>query len=132
MFDILFISTILFTVSSLLAIIIWQNHRANVREAQLQLDLDTLSAERDQLARDKDKVVEALKALFGHVEDGTLVRDVSKDGESGWHLKMTRFVKDLADARAVLDRNFYEYPYGHLPKGRQHDEKRADSNPEIN
>lgn len=35
----------------LVAIIVWRDHRANVREAQLQQDLDTLSDERDQLLR---------------------------------------------------------------------------------
>ncbi|KKM64584.1 hypothetical protein LCGC14_1499860 [marine sediment metagenome] len=51
MIDILTVSfvTVVFAVlfAVLLAIILWRDHRANVREAQLQQDLDTLSDERD-------------------------------------------------------------------------------------
>ena len=69
MIDILTISFVAVVFAIMLATILWRDHRANVREAQLQLDLDTLSAERDQLARDKNKCVEAVRGFIDVPDD---------------------------------------------------------------
>lgn len=39
-------------VSLNLALVVWLDHRANVRQAELQMDLNTLSEERDRLRRE--------------------------------------------------------------------------------
>lgn len=44
----------------------------------------------------------ALAALFGRVEDGTLVRDVSRDTEPGWSLRAATFVMELQRAHEAL------------------------------
>jgi hypothetical protein len=52
-------------------------------------------AERDQLR-------EALRRLFALVEDGTLVRDISKDSEPGFAIRQIPFVMALRNAQAAL------------------------------
>jgi hypothetical protein len=55
-----------------------------------------------QLLAEKDAEIERLKSIIRrilkHVQDGTLVRDISKDVEAGWVLPMMRLVVDLKDA----------------------------------
>ncbi len=47
-------------------------------------------------------LLEALKDLFGLIEDGSLVRDISKDHESGWALTQLSFVKKLKAADSAI------------------------------
>ena len=109
----------------LLAIITWLDHRANVEEAQMQLDLDTLSDERDQLARDNNKLKETLKAwsewhhVFTNADEHSTVPFPPVDETRG------------VLAAEIDNRNFYEYPNTDLPKGPQTDEERTDSDPET-
>jgi succinate dehydrogenase/fumarate reductase flavoprotein subunit len=47
---------------------------------------------------------EVLAALIKLIEDGTLVRDISRDAEDGWAFRQVPLVKAVSDARALLDR----------------------------
>jgi hypothetical protein len=59
-----------------------------------------------EMLEDKDAEIERLKAvirrILKHIEDGTLVRDISKDAEAGWMLPMMRLVVDLKDATEAV------------------------------
>jgi len=44
----------------------------------------------------------ALKAVLGFFDSGEFVRDISRDFEQGWHLKMIPVVKSLADAKDAI------------------------------
>lgn len=48
------------------------------------------------------ELYEACKALFGHIESGTLVRSIEKDGDSDWTVRMFNFARDLANTRTAL------------------------------
>lgn len=41
---------------------------------------------------------ESLKKIFGYMDSGVLIRDISKDHESDWPIKMLRFQIDLKEA----------------------------------
>jgi hypothetical protein len=45
---------------------------------------------------------ESLKAIIGHIENGFLVRDISKDHEPGWAVKQLPFLNDLGKAQKLL------------------------------
>jgi len=44
----------------------------------------------------------ALRKLFALVEDGTLVRDISRDDLRGWAMRQIPLVKTLAEVSVVL------------------------------
>lgn len=44
----------------------------------------------------------ALDKFFSWLDEGLLVRDITKDAQSDWALRMMHFVKDLGEARAAL------------------------------
>ena len=45
-----------------------------------------------------------LRELFGYIEDGTLVRDITGDGDSKWALKLMPFMATLSKVSAYLER----------------------------
>jgi hypothetical protein len=51
---------------------------------------------------------EALSKLISRMDDGTLVRDVSRDHEENWHLRMIELVKDLAFVKEALKGGSHE------------------------
>jgi hypothetical protein len=60
----------------------------------------------DALLDEKDDEIYRLKSIIRrilkHIENGTLVRDISKDAEVGWVLPMMRLVVDLKDATEAV------------------------------
>lgn len=44
----------------------------------------------------------ALKALMGDIDSGLLVRDISRDNDPGWTMRMFEFVRRLAAAQAAI------------------------------
>lgn len=48
------------------------------------------------------ELLESLQWLFGEIESGNLVRDISKDAESGFALRMMSFVTNLGKAQAAI------------------------------
>ena len=48
------------------------------------------------------ELLEALGKLMGYIDDGTLVRDISKDAHGDWAIRMMRFLADLTQARAAI------------------------------
>ena len=51
---------------------------------------------------ERDRLWNALQALFRLVEDGTLVRDICHDGEPGFALRQIPLVKTLAECQCAL------------------------------
>lgn len=74
-------------------------------KAAAQMDLEHIRLDTQQLV-EKDAEIERLRSILRrilkHIEDGTLVRDLSKDAEAGWMLPMMRLVVDLKDATEVV------------------------------
>lgn len=54
-----------------------------------------------QLAAAED-LAKALETMMGHIESGTLVRDITKDGQADWAINMMKFCTDLNKANAAL------------------------------
>jgi len=52
----------------------------------------------------RDELLHSLKTLFCWIEDGTLVRDISKDAEPKFALRMMTFVHELGMAKAAIDK----------------------------
>lgn len=50
-----------------------------------------------------DVATGALKGLWKHIESGMLCRDISKDHEANWSLKMIALTLDLKKAHSVLE-----------------------------
>lgn len=48
------------------------------------------------------ELLEALKSLWARIENGDLVRDISKDEDSDFAIKMMFFVNDLNKAKAAI------------------------------
>lgn len=47
-------------------------------------------------------LLEACEFFFGAIESGEIVRDISRDGEPDWALRMVRFTAKLGKAQAVI------------------------------
>ena len=61
-----------------------------------------LTEEIERLRAINEDLLEACKLLFSYIEDGTLIRDTSKDESGNWSLWMMRFVRDLGEIRAAI------------------------------
>ena len=55
-----------------------------------------------ELEGENERLREALAGLYGLVESGDLVRDISKDHETDWALKQLPFVAKLSAAQKAL------------------------------
>ncbi len=49
-----------------------------------------------------ETLVKSLTNLMALIDEGVLVRDISRDAESSWHMRMLALVNVLAEARAAL------------------------------
>ena len=49
-----------------------------------------------------DDLLDACKWFMEKVDDNTLVRDISRDGESGFHIRMLKFVAGLDEAMTAI------------------------------
>ena len=56
----------------------------------------------ERLKAEKAELLKACNLLFGYIEDGTLVCDIRKHGDSDWSLRMMRFVSDLGKIQAAI------------------------------
>ena len=48
------------------------------------------------------ELAETAKKFIGYLESGTLIRDISKDHEPGWALRMMQFVDDLRKLQEAI------------------------------
>lgn len=48
------------------------------------------------------EMLEALKGLMARIEEGTLVRDISRDHESGWSLRVVSLVSNVKAAQDAI------------------------------
>ena len=55
-----------------------------------------------RLEAEKAELLDACKLLFGYIEDGTLVRDITKDENADWSLRIMRFVIDLGKVQTAI------------------------------
>ncbi len=51
-----------------------------------------------------DGLLESLKNIFGMIDNGLLVRDITKDDGPDWALAMIRFVQRLNKAQLAIDK----------------------------
>ena len=51
-----------------------------------------------------DALLKACKWFMQQLEDGVLVRDISRDGEPDWHMRMLRFTVSLSEASEAIAR----------------------------
>lgn len=68
-------------------------------------ELDEYRRQEERVERIRDAAPELLEALewfLTQIDEGTLVRDISKDHESGFSLKMVKFVAQLQKAQAAI------------------------------
>jgi len=85
----------------------WQKEEAENESLKIDYDvrgeeLYEVRKQRDRLQAEKAELLKACNLLFGYIEDGTLVRDITKDGDSDWSLRMMRFVSDLGKIQAAI------------------------------
>ncbi len=64
----------------------------------MRLDNQNLNELRSQIAA----LADALKDMFAMIEEGLLVRDISKDGQPDYAIRMLRFTQRLAKANTAL------------------------------
>lgn len=46
----------------------------------------------------------AAKWMFGAIESGELVRDISRDGDPDWTMRMMKFTVELSKAQTAITR----------------------------
>ena len=63
-----------------------------------------IAAENNRLKELNGELAEIAKKFLGYLESGTLIRDISKDSEPGWHLRMMTFVCDLKKFEEVISK----------------------------
>ncbi len=74
----------------------------NVLLDEAQESERALRAELTKAQGEGDALRTALTNLMALIDEGVLVRDISRDVESSWHMRMLGLVKVLAEARAAL------------------------------
>lgn len=50
----------------------------------------------------RDELLESLKFLFGEMESGNLVRDIKRDGDPDWAMRMMTFTMKLGKAQVAI------------------------------
>ena len=50
-----------------------------------------------------DRLRASLKALYTLIKEGEFIRDISKDAEEDWPIRMMRLTKALSDAQQLLE-----------------------------
>lgn len=72
----------------------WQR----MRVSQLQALHDDI----ERLEKEKTKIKDVLRDLFALIEDGSLVRNTTKDSEPAWPIKAMKLVMVLKRATDIL------------------------------
>ena len=71
--------------------------------ARCECFVDGLTAlDRCSLCKAAPDLLEACKWFMQALEDGRLVRDITKDVQSDWALRMLELTRDLAKAQAAI------------------------------
>ena len=65
-------------------------------------NIDELLKHEAALRSQRDALAEALRDMFVMMEEGLLIRDISKDGDSDWGMRMLQFTRRLAAANSAL------------------------------
>jgi hypothetical protein len=70
---------------------------------------ETLNQSFDKMAKtalrikaERDALLAACEAIYKRIEDGDLVRDISRDEKSDWSIRMMGFVQDLNRLRLAI------------------------------
>lgn len=78
------------------------NARLIANAPETATELARVKAVNEELIGANTGLASSLKRIMGYVEDGTLVRDISKDGASDFALKMMHFVTTLQTANSAI------------------------------
>lgn len=57
----------------------------------------------DRLLIERGRLLEALELLFGLIESEELVRNISRDSDPNWHVRMIGFTSTLNKSLAAID-----------------------------
>lgn len=60
------------------------------------------NAENARLIAAAPNLLESLTWIFGEIEKGNLVRDISKDADNGFAIRMMQFISGLGKAQAAI------------------------------
>lgn len=74
----------------------------NLTLEQLVQDNMTICQEREDLKIRIEKLEKSLAKIFKYMDDGVIVRDISRDYEFDWVMKMIRLTMDLKEAHELL------------------------------
>jgi len=77
-------------------------HTLQKRLDDQQVELGAALMARDEARAQARQSLIVLRALSGLLDDGTLVRDISRDTESDWALRQLPLLQILTDLNAVL------------------------------
>jgi hypothetical protein len=61
-----------------------------------------LIARAPDLLKENERLKEALKKILDHIDAGRLVRDISKDHEPDWAVKLAPLLMDLKEAAKLV------------------------------
>jgi len=75
----------------------------HVGEYELAMIIESLPEPEPLPAPTGPDATAVLRELFALIEDGTLVRDISRDAEPGWAMRQLPLVQALARAKQILD-----------------------------
>ena len=77
-------------------------HKENLANARLIAAAPETAAERDSLREINKELVKMLDWFMDKLDDKTLVRDISRDHESGFHMRMMVFTERLSHAATLV------------------------------
>lgn len=73
-------------------------------EQQLNDSFASMAATALRVKAERDDLLVALKGLMAMIDTGKLVRDTSRDHETGWALKQVDLVRALQTAQSAIDK----------------------------
>jgi hypothetical protein len=73
----------------------------NARGEQIQIG-DIFSKQNASLIAAAPDLLAACKLFFSWLENGTLVRDITRDAQSDWALRMMEFARDLGKVQLAI------------------------------
>ena len=77
---------------------------AEATRESLDESFEHLSQTAMKVKAERDELLRCLKMMLRRIEDGTLVRDITRDAAPDWAMRMGEFVLELSEAQAAISR----------------------------